>query len=114
MLLASLLDASMLPASHFIVSELRWALQIFRYSVWAGKPTPGTALMNLRYRNEAALHSSAKGAPEVLPVAAVPATQGCSEEFLYRVPSCCPVLLHHRLGAISAPVKKGLLQPSLN
>ncbi|KAL3138101.1 hypothetical protein ABBQ38_005331 [Trebouxia sp. C0009 RCD-2024] len=27
-------------------------LLIFRFSVWAGKPTPGSALMNLRYRDE--------------------------------------------------------------
>ena len=42
----------------FFVLALRIAwqalyLQIFRFSVWKGKPTPGLALMNLRYRNEA-------------------------------------------------------------
>ncbi|KAK9804556.1 hypothetical protein WJX73_009687 [Symbiochloris irregularis] len=35
---------------------------IFRYSVWAGKPTPGTALMNLRYRNEASLQGGKSAA----------------------------------------------------
>jgi peroxin-2 len=29
--------------------------QIFRFSVWEGRPLPGMALMNLRYRNEAAV-----------------------------------------------------------
>lgn len=32
---------------------------IFRFSVWSGKPTPGTALMNLRYRNERGLLAKA-------------------------------------------------------
>ena len=27
-------------------------MQIFRFSVWRGRPTPGSALMNLRYRDE--------------------------------------------------------------
>ena len=27
-------------------------LQVFKFSVWSGKPTPGSALMNLRYRDE--------------------------------------------------------------
>ncbi|DBA79327.1 hypothetical protein WJX79_000617 [Trebouxia sp. C0005] len=31
-------------------------LLIFRFSVWAGKPTPGSALMNLRYRDERHIH----------------------------------------------------------
>lgn len=30
-------------------------LQIFRFSVWEGRPLPGMSLMNLRYRNEAAV-----------------------------------------------------------
>ena len=38
---------------HLAVAGLmHCCLQIFRFSVWAGKPTPGSALMNLRYRNE--------------------------------------------------------------
>ena len=28
--------------------------QVFRFSVWRGRPTPGSALMNLRYRDERA------------------------------------------------------------
>lgn len=37
-----------MPPAKKIVS----GLQIFRFSIWKGKPTPGLALMNLRYRNE--------------------------------------------------------------
>ena len=29
-------------------------MQIFRFTVWSGRPPPGAALMNLRYRNERA------------------------------------------------------------
>ena len=60
--------------------SLRQALwpgaQIFRYSVWVGRPTPGSALMNLRYRDEskvAAAHrcvhaASQPAAPDALRV----------------------------------------------
>lgn len=27
-------------------------MQIFRFTVWSGRPTPGSSLMNLRYRDE--------------------------------------------------------------
>ena len=35
--------------------NVRRCPQIFSCSVWAGLPTPGSALMNLRYRNERAI-----------------------------------------------------------
>ncbi|CAL8468457.1 g7997 [Coccomyxa elongata] len=31
---------------------------IFRFTVWSGRPTPGSALMNLRYRNERPVNGS--------------------------------------------------------
>lgn len=37
-------------------------LQVFRFSVWEGRPLPGMALMNLRYRNEAAVGPAARPA----------------------------------------------------
>lgn len=46
-------------------------LLIFRFSVWAGKPTPGSALMNLRYRDERQRHAQLKPAPS---------TKVCSQE----------------------------------
>ncbi|EIE19454.1 hypothetical protein COCSUDRAFT_38277 [Coccomyxa subellipsoidea C-169] len=33
---------------------------IFRFTVWSGRPTPGSALMNLRYRNERQASSPAQ------------------------------------------------------
>jgi hypothetical protein len=36
--------------------------QIFRLSVWAGRATPGSELMNLRYRDEAALAAAERAA----------------------------------------------------
>lgn len=36
--------------------------QIFRFSVWEGCPLPGMALMNLRYRSEAAVQRAGSGA----------------------------------------------------
>lgn len=33
---------------------------IWRFSIWVDKPTPGNALMNLRYRDERALEATAK------------------------------------------------------
>lgn len=40
-------------------------VQIFRFSVWAGKPTPGSALMNLRYRDERHTHAWTKHLPSI-------------------------------------------------
>lgn len=34
---------------------------IWRFSIWVDKPTPGNALMNLRYRDERAVESRGKG-----------------------------------------------------
>ena len=34
---------------------------IWRFSIWVDKPTPGNALMNLRYRNERAMEIRGKG-----------------------------------------------------
>lgn len=34
---------------------------IWRFSIWVDKPTPGNALMNLRYRDERAVETRAKG-----------------------------------------------------
>jgi peroxin-2 len=34
---------------------------IWRFSIWVDKPTPGIALMNLRYRDERAVESRDKG-----------------------------------------------------
>lgn len=34
---------------------------IWRFSIWVDKPTPGNALMNLRYRDERAFESRSKG-----------------------------------------------------
>lgn len=34
---------------------------IWRFSIWVDKPTPGNALMNLRYRDERALVPREKG-----------------------------------------------------
>jgi hypothetical protein len=34
---------------------------IWRFSIWVDKPTPGNALMNLRYRDERAMDSIGKG-----------------------------------------------------
>lgn len=34
---------------------------IWRFSIWVDKPTPGIALMNLRYRDERALQARGKG-----------------------------------------------------
>ena len=36
---------------------------MFRFSVWEGQPLPGMALMNLRYRNEAAVGPAARATP---------------------------------------------------
>ena len=47
---AQMVVVSLLQACRRLISN-HW-LQIFRFSVWAGKPTPGSALMNLRYRDE--------------------------------------------------------------
>lgn len=33
---------------------------IWRFSIWVDKPTPGNALMNLRYRDERALETRGK------------------------------------------------------
>ena len=41
---------------------LPWLLQIFRFSIWEGLPLPGMSLMNLRFRNEAAVGREASGA----------------------------------------------------
>jgi peroxin-2 len=34
---------------------------IWRFSIWVDKPTPGIALMNLRYRDERAVEAREKG-----------------------------------------------------
>lgn len=34
---------------------------IWRFSIWVDKPTPGIALMNLRYRDERAMEIPGKG-----------------------------------------------------
>lgn len=34
---------------------------IWRFSIWVDKPTPGIALMNLRYRDERAVETRGKG-----------------------------------------------------
>lgn len=34
---------------------------IWRFSIWVDKPTPGNALMNLRYRDEHAVEARGKG-----------------------------------------------------
>lgn len=34
---------------------------IWRFSIWVDKPTPGNALMNLRYRDERAIEARGKG-----------------------------------------------------
>jgi peroxin-2 len=34
---------------------------IWRFSIWVDKPTPGIALMNLRYRDERAMEARGKG-----------------------------------------------------
>ena len=34
---------------------------IWRFSIWVDKPTPGIALMNLRYRDERAVEPRDKG-----------------------------------------------------
>lgn len=34
---------------------------IWRFSIWVDKPTPGNALMNLRYRDERAMEIRRKG-----------------------------------------------------
>lgn len=34
---------------------------IWRFSIWVDKPTPGNALMNLRYRDERAAEARGKG-----------------------------------------------------
>lgn len=42
---------------------------VWRFSIWVDKPTPGNALMNLRYRNERSYKSimnSGKGTSEAL------------------------------------------------
>ena len=36
-------------------------LLIWRFSIWVDKPSPGNALMNLRYRDERAMDSIGKG-----------------------------------------------------
>ena len=42
--------------------------QIFRFSVWKGRPTPGNALMNLRYRDERKpSNSTAQASPDRTP-----------------------------------------------
>lgn len=40
-------------------------LLIFRFSVWAGRPTPGSALMNLRYRDERSINTKPRQAPAI-------------------------------------------------
>lgn len=45
----------MFPGGHAVLST-----QIFRFTVWSGRPPPGAALMNLRYRNERAPLSASK------------------------------------------------------
>lgn len=39
---------------------------IWRFSIWVDKPTPGIALMNLRYRDERARETRAKGESSVI------------------------------------------------
>ncbi|KAL4425471.1 hypothetical protein ABPG75_009487 [Micractinium tetrahymenae] len=48
-------------------------LLIFRFSIWEGRPLPGMALMNLRYRNEAAVQRQRH---QTLAAAAVAAAAG--------------------------------------
>ena len=54
-------------------------VQIFRFTVWSGRPTPGSALMNLRYRDERQSRLSPSAAPRgeegVLPKSATAAAQ---------------------------------------
>lgn len=46
-----------------VLERPRVHVQIFRFSVWSGKPTPGAALMNLRFRDERGAGASAAAAP---------------------------------------------------
>lgn len=39
---------------------------IWRFSIWVDKPTPGNALMNLRYRDERAAEARGKGSTAIL------------------------------------------------
>ncbi|KAI8022204.1 Peroxisome biogenesis protein 2 [Camellia lanceoleosa] len=39
---------------------------IWRFSIWVDMPTPGNALMNLRYRDERALEPRGKGLAKIL------------------------------------------------
>lgn len=51
-------------------------LQIFRYSIWEGRPLPGMALMNLRFRDEAAVQRQRRQALAVAAAAATATTGG--------------------------------------
>lgn len=42
-----------------------WKLQIFRFSVWVNRPTPGQALLNLRYRDERSVVPSSSQQPSL-------------------------------------------------
>ncbi len=50
--------------------------QIFRFSVWRGHPTPGSVLMNLRYRDEASCRP-VSNLPPTFP------TPPCPPQFLF-------------------------------
>ena len=48
------------------LSDKSCCIQIFRFSVWAGKPTPGSALLNLRYRDERHSLAQLKDLPSII------------------------------------------------
>ena len=48
-----------------LVSDHRPGAQIFANSVWAGRPTPGSVLLNLRFRDESRAEEGSKVAAPI-------------------------------------------------
>lgn len=73
------------------LTRIHHFVQIFRFTVWSGRPPPGAALMNLRYRDERAPVSDSK-ASEPKPALLLPAL--CAHMHIsssqHYLPKCLP------------------------
>ena len=92
--------------------------QIFRFTVWSGRPPPGAALMNLRYRNERALsagpkagHLEPKLADKMEALNSHAGSSGYAAHALHAAPHVieCSILMQHSMGG-----RSGLEGPGLN
>jgi peroxin-2 len=76
--LAGLQDRATASCRTLVVPGLLPPLpQIFRFSIWEGRPLPGMSLMNLRYRNEGAVQAAACGSSSSSSSGHVGAAQAC-------------------------------------